>query len=85
MITNDISRTLVGEIFLPTSIPAISMISHEISWRYFSSTSDTSDTCDTSDTSNTTNSSDASKASASVIRLSSYLQCIFSSNVFLRD
>ena len=53
--------------------------------RYFSSTSDTSDTCDTSDTSNTTHSRDASKASASVTRLSSYLQNIFSSNISLRD
>ena len=59
------SRSKLVRNFCGTSIPAMSMISHEISWWDISFVQ----LCDTS---NTVNSSDASKTSASVTRLSSY-------------
>ena len=68
---NDISRSKLVRYFSGTSIPAILMISHEISW-WDCGRSDTNDTSDTSNTRKTANSSDASRTSASVTRLSSY-------------
>ena len=48
MIINDISRSYLVRYFCDTIIPAMSMISHEVSWwDIFCDTSDTSDTSNT--------------------------------------